>query len=183
MRGLGALGLALAAGCAPATSSPAQDSPASPQGTTSGDDMQLVLGAEELVKHLEPREGDTAVVLNLWATWCPPCVAEMPDLVKLHQKHGGEGVRVVAVSIDLPMPRSADTAEEVFDFAESKGFHLPIVALDADYDETVALMERWNAPGGIPFTVVMNREGEAVATHEGKASLEDFEEMIAKAER
>jgi peroxiredoxin len=40
------------------------------------------------------------VVLNFWATWCPPCVGEMPSLERLHKALGGEGVAVVGVSVD-----------------------------------------------------------------------------------
>jgi thiol-disulfide isomerase/thioredoxin len=40
------------------------------------------------------------VVLNFWATWCPPCVDEMPSLEKLHRALGSKGLRVVAVSVD-----------------------------------------------------------------------------------
>ncbi len=41
------------------------------------------------------------VVLNFWATWCPPCVEEMPSLVQLQSKLGGKGVKVLAVSVDV----------------------------------------------------------------------------------
>jgi cytochrome c biogenesis protein CcmG, thiol:disulfide interchange protein DsbE len=44
--------------------------------------------------------GDT-VVLNFWATWCPPCVEEMPSLVQLEQRLGSKGVKVVGVSVDV----------------------------------------------------------------------------------
>ena len=50
------------------------------------------------------------VLLNLWATWCPPCVYELPALDRLQQRHGGEDFVVVAVSVD----RDAELARELF---------------------------------------------------------------------
>jgi cytochrome c biogenesis protein CcmG, thiol:disulfide interchange protein DsbE len=41
------------------------------------------------------------VVLNFWATWCPPCVDEMPSLVQMQQKMSGKGIEVVAISVDV----------------------------------------------------------------------------------
>ena len=68
---------------------------------------------EALRAHLRPAAGEQAVLVNVWATWCSPCVAEMPELVEIAKEHADDGVRVVAISIDLAMPTEIDTAEGV----------------------------------------------------------------------
>jgi peroxiredoxin len=64
------------------------------------------------------------VLLNFWATWCPPCVAEMPSLERLHRALGPEGLAVVTVSAD-------DDVAGLRDFVKRNGITLPVL-LDPD---------------------------------------------------
>jgi peroxiredoxin len=64
------------------------------------------------------------VLLNFWATWCPPCVAEMPSLERLHRALGPEGLAVVTVSAD-------EDVAELRDFVERHGLTVPVL-LDPD---------------------------------------------------
>jgi thiol-disulfide isomerase/thioredoxin len=137
-----------------------------------------VLDRAGLAAHLAPRPGDQAVLVNVWATWCGPCVGEMPELVELHHKYAQQGVRVVAVSIDLVLTQGVDSAEGVRSFAEQRGFALPVVVYEGDYDQ---LCDDFDLPGAVPVTWVVNARGEVVDKHVGQASLSDFEAMLAKA--
>ena len=81
---------ALACACAEKPGSPARDAPAPP--------FEL-LDLDERTHRLSDFAGQV-VVLNFWATWCPPCVEEMPSLQLLQDSLGDDGLKVVAVSVD-----------------------------------------------------------------------------------
>ncbi|HSM35581.1 MAG TPA: TlpA disulfide reductase family protein [Longimicrobiales bacterium] len=105
-------------------------------------------------------EGDTialadlrgsVVVVNLWATWCHPCVKELPSLERLQASLENEGLRVLAVNVDrLPESRAA---EEVARFMDEIGVDLTVLLDPAGRAETAfgAL--------GLPTTVVIDRDG------------------------
>lgn len=88
------------------------------------------------------------VVLNLWATWCGPCVAELPTLDRLAGVLAGEDIVVLPVSSD------AGGAAPVRSFYDSHGIdHLPILL-----DPGGAILASWHVPG-IPLTVIFDRNG------------------------
>lgn len=91
------------------------------------------------------------VLLNIWATWCGPCRAEMPSLDRLQARHGGDGLRVVAVSVDdggLPMARR---------FFQQRSIRNLKLYADSDHSTAAAF-----DVGGIPMTVLIDREGNVV---------------------
>ena len=120
-------------------------------------------------------------LVNYWATWCPPCVAELPHLVEVAHEHRDEAL-VVAVSMDLAMPHNKEIAgpADVEAFARSRGFDLPILVLDGTAE---AAGERLDLPGPLPYTVAIDSSGQVVATAEEGASRERFEEMLDAAMR
>jgi thiol-disulfide isomerase/thioredoxin len=133
-----------------------------------------------LLTEVQPRAGEKAVLVNFWATWCPPCVAEMPELVQLYEDHKGGDVRVVAVSLDLarPMPNARVTdIDGVARFAKRKGFALPIVVYTGDAS---ALEREFRLPSSIPTTIVFNKDGEAERL-EGGGRRKHFDKLIARA--
>lgn len=88
------------------------------------------------------------VVVNFWATWCPPCVKEMPDLDALHKKH--KGVTFLGLGID--------TASNVQAFTEKVKVSYPLLILGHG---GIELMRRLgNKAGGLPFTVVFDANGQ-----------------------
>lgn len=88
------------------------------------------------------------VVLNVWATWCGPCVREMPALEAVHREFADEGVRVVGVSID----RGAAEAE-VRRFVEDHDITFTILL---DPDQQVSTLYRLL---GVPATILIDRDG------------------------
>lgn len=107
-----------------------------------------------------------AVVLNFWATWCPPCRHEIPWFIDLQQKHGSEGLRIVGVSMDQT------GREDVAAFAREMGINYSVVMGD------------WNvarAYGGInalPTTFYIGRDGTLVDSVPGLISRERMEEKV-----
>lgn len=99
------------------------------------------------------------VVLNFWATWCAPCLVEMPSLQAAQDEFGGQGVRVVGVSLDRNM-----NGDKLRDFMEDKGFG-PIAAYYAA-DHTI--MRTLNLRG-LPSTYIIAPNGMAIGVVEGDA--------------
>ncbi|PKQ46785.1 TlpA family protein disulfide reductase [Confluentibacter flavum] len=111
------------------------------------------------ITSLEELKGKV-IFMNLWATWCPPCIAEMPSIDKLHEEMGDE-VAFVMLSLDQDFA----TAKE---FDKRKGYNLPIYApasnLPAIYDSSA-----------IPTTYVIDADGNLALTHKGMADYSDLE--------
>lgn len=98
------------------------------------------------------------VVLNLWATWCPPCREEMPTLDALQKKLGGDRFEVVALSVDQAGP------QVVRDFYAEIGIDHLGLYIDSSMQVMIDLGVR-----GIPTTLVIDRNGQEVARLVGKA--------------
>lgn len=97
------------------------------------------------------------VVMNIWATWCAPCVAEMPTLAKLQAAYAGQDVEVVAVSID------SETSA-----AKARLFIAQHDPLKFYHDREMKLPFKVNAPGA-PTTVIYGRDGLEKARVAGEA--------------
>lgn len=95
---------------------------------------------------MEQYRGDV-VLLNIWATWCGPCVAEMPSMQRLYDELGPSGLKVVAVSVD-----NADS-DDVQAWIEEKGFEFDVL-----HDQS-AEIERIYQTTGVPESFVIDREG------------------------
>lgn len=98
------------------------------------------------------------VLLNFWATWCPPCRREMPLLDQWQQAYGNQGLQVVGIAIDR--------AEAVTDFLDEQSLTYPILL--GDLDSVALSMGLGNRTGGLPFTVVFNPNGRRVFSHTGE---------------
>jgi thiol-disulfide isomerase/thioredoxin len=97
------------------------------------------------------------VVMNFWATWCPPCLHEIPMFVALQERYGERGVQFLGVAID--------DADPVQAFAERVGLNYP--TLHGQLDAIEVMSAYGNETGGLPFTVVIDRQGTVVARHAG----------------
>lgn len=106
------------------------------------------------------------VLLNFWATWCPPCRAEIPDLVALQNQYREAGLVVVGLSIDTITPAQIQA------FAKRTKINYPVVIAG---EETVAAYG--NFPS-IPTTFFVNREGKIARTIQGGADRAALEMAI-----
>jgi thiol-disulfide isomerase/thioredoxin len=110
------------------------------------------------------------VLLNVWATWCAPCRAEMPTLDRLQQRLSGEGFEVVALSVDRA---GAGAVRKFFDVV---GVRLPVfIDEDGDAIRTLGLF-------GLPATLLIGPDGNELARLAGPAEW-DTPEMVAFFER
>ncbi len=103
------------------------------------------------------------VLINFWATWCPPCIREMPSLQSLYEKYRqNPNVEFLVVEVD-------NKPELAKRFIEDKGYTFPVYSPDDILPETLLGQ-------AIPTTVVLDKAGEIVIRHEGMSDFmaDDF---------
>lgn len=125
--------------------------------------------------------GGQPCLVNFWATWCPPCVAEMPALRDVAREFEPRGVRVLGISLDLlgPGGERAQVLDKVRSFLAAREFELPTVVLEpAEYQ---ALSAHYDLPGAVPVTLALDARGKVVDRHLGEASAEQLRALLAKA--
>ncbi len=123
-------------------------------------------------EHMLHRDTDSVYVVNFWATWCAPCVREIPDFEALHEQYAGQGVRVVLVSLDFPNHLHS----RLLPFIQERRMQSQVLLLDdANENRWIPLVdERWN--GVIPATLIYTRNFRTF--HEGVISLAELKEII-----
>ena len=106
------------------------------------------------------------VVLNFWATWCPPCRKEIPDFIELQKQYGAQGVQFIGVALD------EEGLAKVKPYTEKNPFNYPILIGDA---KGVARYGEMNA---IPVTYVIDRKGVIRQNYVGMRQKSALEGMI-----
>ena len=106
------------------------------------------------------------LVLNFWATWCPPCVKEMPDLEALHAKH--QGVHIVGLAVD--------TVVNVEKFITKVQVSYPL--LITGHGGIQLMRTLGNKQGGLPFTVVFNEKGQVATQILGQIKPDELDAYI-----
>ena len=106
------------------------------------------------------------VVVDFWATWCPPCRAEIPGYIELQKKYGKDGLVIIGVSLDQKGPAV------VKPFMEKYGINYPIVMGDDDITAAFGGMD------AIPTTFIIDRAGQIRDRKVGSEPTEDYEKRI-----
>jgi thiol-disulfide isomerase/thioredoxin len=126
-----------------------------------------------LKKTVQDQKGKI-VVLNIWATWCEPCVTEFPDLVKLHQAYKDKGVVVIAASVDEPGDKT-----EVEKFIQKNGAEFPVYLRKSGRMEKFIdpVLKNWS--GAVPMTLIYGKDGKlAGKPHLGLRTLDQLQRVI-----
>ncbi len=108
------------------------------------------------------------MVLNFWATWCPPCLREIPLLVDLHRRHADQ-IQVVGVAIDR--------LEPVLEFMARLEVEYPVLVGEQDAMQAAGLFG--DAFVGLPFTVFTDADGQILGVHTGEIHAEDLQPIEA----
>lgn len=106
------------------------------------------------------------VVMNFWATWCPPCVKEMPDLDALHKKY--PTVQFLGMGVD--------TASNIQSFIQKTRVSYPLLVVG--HDGIRLMRDLGNQVGGLPFTVVFDAKGHAIRRVLGEIKPAEFEPVV-----
>lgn len=115
-------------------------------------------------------QSGTVLLVNFWATWCPPCREEIPDLVALQKELGPQGFTILGVSTDQ------EGAEAVRPFVDEYDINYPIVV-----DTTRSLQESSLGPVyGLPTTFVVNADGQVVQRVMGMFPVEAMKPTLQK---
>ncbi len=119
---------------------------------------------------LNPRlsvQNDTTYVINFWATWCKPCVQELPYFEQLHTAYNGKKVKVILVSLDF----SRQLESKLLPFVQERQLKPEVIALiDSDYNAWIdRISPDWS--GAIPVTIVRKGQQKKVILEE----LPDYE--------
>lgn len=105
------------------------------------------------------------LVLNFWATWCVPCIRELPALQRFAREYGGRGWRVLALAVDAPVP--------VLEFVARFKLELPVALAGTDGLEL--MRELGNVQGGLPFSVAFDVGGRVRERKLGETSFDDLQ--------
>jgi cytochrome c biogenesis protein CcmG/thiol:disulfide interchange protein DsbE len=150
----------------PADRNPTGEAPKAEEGRVPPDFLLSGPGGDVRLSDLRGK----AVVVNFWATWCPPCRREIPELIDAYERYRDQGLVVLGVDLQ-------ENEGVVRDFADEFGVPYPLVI-----DRTGEVADVWNIGGqfgGIPSTYFIDREGIVRAIYNGTLTRELLEERIA----
>ena len=126
------------------------------------------------IQQIVHNSGASAVLVNVWATWCGPCREEFPGLMRLARKYQGQGLKVVLVSADFDTDMTA-----VKRFLAEQGVDFPsYIKAEKDQEFIDTLDKRWS--GALPSTFIYDGTGKLQDFWEGKASFSEFEQKVSK---
>jgi peroxiredoxin len=106
------------------------------------------------------------VVLDFWATWCPPCKREIPDFIELQTRYSSQGLQIIGIGLDEP--------EKLKAFATSNGMNYSVLLGTDD----IAL--KYGGISGIPTTFIIDKSVKIVNRFEGFRSKDVFESEIKR---
>jgi thiol-disulfide isomerase/thioredoxin len=110
------------------------------------------------------------LLVNFWASWCAPCVAEMPELSALAAKDGGKHFNVIGIGIDSP--------SNLVQFTKKVKIDYPLYV--GGMGGTDLSRGLGNATGGLPFTVLIGADGQVRKTYVGKLKFDQLRADLAK---
>lgn len=109
------------------------------------------------------------LVLNFWATWCAPCVEEMPELTELQAEIAPRNIQILGIGIDSP--------SNIAEFAQKYQIGYPLYV--AGMQGTELTRHFGNQTGGLPFTVLISANGEISKVYLGRLKMEELRRDLA----
>ena len=111
------------------------------------------------------------ILLNMWATWCGPCRAEMPTLVRMQDQHRASGLEVIGLNTD------DETVDQINEFAANMKLNYALVWADTELQAALLRISKF---GGIPQSFIIDREGNLRGVFRGAnpADIKKMEELV-----
>ncbi len=109
------------------------------------------------------------LLVNFWATWCPPCVSEMPELVALQNDLASKNLQVIGIGIDSP--------SNIREFAEKHQITYPLLL--GGLEGSDLSRQFGNQSGGLPFTILIGADGSVRKTYMGRLDMEKVRADLA----
>ena len=122
---------------------------------------------EDKVRDVKEWDGKV-LMINFWATWCPPCRREMPAFIELQEKYKDKGFTIIGIALD--------EKQAVIDFTDPMGMNYPI--LMAEQDGIVISKAYGNKLGVLPYTVIVDRKGNIIHRQRTELTYDQVEGMI-----
>jgi peroxiredoxin len=120
-----------------------------------------MMDIEGNIRNIKDWDGQI-VLLNFWATWCPPCLEEIPDFIEIQQDLDKRGFQIIGIAVD--------NEENVREFANEMEMNYPVLAGEM---EAIELSQRYgNTIGGLPFSAIIDKNGKVTHTITGELSRE-----------
>lgn len=136
--------------------------PVAPADTAVGALMQVTLKDSSGRQRKMSEWQGKVLLVNFWATWCPPCVSEMPELVALQNDLGSKNLQVIGIGIDSP--------SNIREFAEKHQITYPLLL--GGLEGSDLSRQFGNQSGGLPFTLLISADGSVRKTYMGRLDME-----------
>ena len=136
-----------------------------PTSSHAGDSLKKITASE--LKAVLENNKDKVVILDLWATWCPPCRKEIPGFINLYNKYQGKSVVILGIAFDENGP------EVVPPFIKKIGINYPVYLDGGDIAQSYDLQ-------AYPTTIIYGKDGKEANKHIGFVSEKEFDDEIGE---
>lgn len=141
------------------------------------DGIRVVDQPGDVVEAIDSYQGKI-VLVNFWASWCPPCRAEMPDIVRISEQYKEQDVVVLGVNLDEP----EDLSSDVVPYVAETNIRFPLLNYAGDTGQLVKhFSDNWR--GEIPTTFVYDANGNQKQEFKGMLSYDELEEIVTNMRR
>jgi thiol-disulfide isomerase/thioredoxin len=126
-----------------------------------------MMDIEGNIRNIKEWDGQV-VLLNFWATWCPPCLREIPDFIEVQHELAEHDFQIIGIAVD--------NETDVRDFVNTMSMNYPVMAGEM---EAIELSQRYgNSIGGLPFSAVIDKNGKITHTITGELSKDRLKSIL-----